>query len=240
MFGFLSPPEIPEPVKPDDFTKQERDRLRSVVTEGDPLRTRRDQTGIDRLLTNAVTEITGPTGAFTLSQRQHANDQVGRDIAEFLGQSSQLEEERRYQSEDRLGQLESQRNRDLDEYDQMVQAHQAAEEVARKNWQSGLLRAGAGLLSVAAPGIGSIVGAAATANQASTPQAGVGFSQMSGEAMGRMANSVEPVGGTVGMTNQWEREDESMMPGASGAVSPSTLARPSYNEVFGIGQTYNY
>lgn len=157
--GFLTPPKIPEPVKPDDFTASERERLRGVITDGDPLRERRDQTAIDRLLTNSVTEITGPTGAFTLAQRQHADDNIAKNIADFLGQSSQMEEERRFQAEGRLGELEADRKRDLDEYEQLQASHQAAEEVARKNWQSGLLRAGAGLLSVAAPGIGAGINA---------------------------------------------------------------------------------
>lgn len=159
--GFLTPPKIPEPVKPEDFTASERDRLRGVVTGGDPMKERRDQTAIDRLLTNSVTEITGPTGAFTLAQRQHADDNVAKSVAEFLGQSAQLEDQRRFEAEGRLGELEADRKRDLDEYEQLQASHQAAEEVARKNWQSGLLRAGAGLLSVAAPGVGSVIGAAA-------------------------------------------------------------------------------
>ncbi len=214
MFGFLSPPRIPPPVRPDDFTREERDRHRSIITEGDPLRARRDQAGIDRLLTNAVTEITGPTGAFTLSQRQHADDQTGRHIAEFLGQSAELEERRRDMSEERLGMLESERRRDLDEYEQMVQSHQAAEEVARKNWQSGLLRAGAGLLSVAAPGIGTAIGAGVgllAGGQRELPpedrRARVGMT--AGNPMGWMGSQW----GTQGFVGVgFDREDEAIMP----------------------------
>lgn len=193
MFGFLSPPEIPEPVKPDDFTSGERERLRGVVRDGDPLKDRRDQTAIDRLLTNSVTEVTGPTGAFTLAQTQHANDQVSKNLSEFLGQSAQLEDEVRYRSEDRLGKLESQRKRDLDEYDQQVASFHAAEEVARKNWQSGMLRAGAGLLSVAAPGIGSVVSkgfnALTSGDEVKQPDS-TGLGNMSEEAVDRTYDSV--------------------------------------------------
>lgn len=229
MFGFLQPPEIPAPVKPEDFTKQERDRLRGVVTDGDPLRARRDQTGIDRLLTNAQTEIVAPTGAATLAGRQHANDQISRDIAEFLGQSSQLEEERRYQSEARLGELESERQRDMDEYDQLVQAHQAAEEVARKNWQSGLLRAGAGLLSVAAPAIGAGVGALLASDE-NQNEAGVGFGNMSDEARGNYLDNVSPLPSIDG-NDWWGRQEDDIMPGISQGPNPG--ARPMYSGTYG-------
>lgn len=188
MLGFLSPPKIPEPVKPDDFTAEERERLRGVVRDGDPLKDRRDQNAIDRLLTNSVTEVTGPTGAFTLAQTQHANDQVAKNLSEFLGQSSQMEEERRFQSEDRLGQLESERKRDLDEYDQQVASHHAMEEVARKNWQSGLLRAGVGLASVAIPGIDALLPGGE--DEERTQPGGTGLGNMGEDAVGRLYDSV--------------------------------------------------
>lgn len=160
LFDFLKPPKIPEPVKPDDFTAEQREFYRGIAATGDPLRDRRDESAIDRMLTNAsVMDVDGPSAGFAVANRNRQNVDTQRTIAQFLGESDQVEEQRILGAEDKLFQLQSQRKMDLDEYEQLMASHQAAEEIARKNWQSGLFRAGANLLGtvVGAPGVGSML-----------------------------------------------------------------------------------
>lgn len=157
--GLFSAPDIPAPTEPRDFTRGERDRLSGIVTGGDPMRDNRDRQMIDRLLTNNAGDVVGPTASTTLAMRNEQNAQTGRQISEYMSESDRLEQERVLQAEERLGQLEGERQRDLDEYDQLVQSHKAQQEVMDSNFKSGLLRAGVNLAGTAldfyAPGAGT-------------------------------------------------------------------------------------
>jgi hypothetical protein len=146
----FEPPSIPGPVRPEDFTRGERDRLRRITTEGDPTRETRDRTLIDRILTqSAGAEFMGPTPGATLAGRQQMDIETGRTIAGAMGESDVLEAERIFQAEGRLGELESQRARELDEFRQLQASHEAAEATMRANFRSGLLRAGLGIATTA-------------------------------------------------------------------------------------------
>lgn len=139
-------PDIPEPNKPKDFYAAERELLRGIVAEGDPLREQRDRMALNRILTNASTEIIGPTGASTLAFRKQQSEAAGDQIAGYMAESSRLEQERVLGAQERLGQLQTMRGQDLDEYEQLKLKHEATEEVIGANFKAGLFRAGANLI----------------------------------------------------------------------------------------------
>lgn len=192
----MRPPDIPDPIKPPDFTANERDRLRDVVTHGDPLREDRERRSFNRILTNSNTDIVGPSAAFTLAAREDESQRAGQQISQVMGQLDEQEDQFRFGAEGQLNQLTAERGRDLDEYRQQVAAKEAAEEVQRKNFASGLLRSGLNLAGtllapatggaslLATEGINQVIGEGETSYDPS-----VGFNAMSPEASGRMFNN---------------------------------------------------
>ena len=158
--ALFKPPKIPDPVKPRDFTLGQRKYYQDIVREGDPVRQERDRAAIDRLLTNADVGVVGPTPASTLAMRNQAGRQVNEQISGYLLQSDVMEEQKREQAEGRFFELKAQRERDLDEYDQQVQATKAARAVMQSNFESGLLRAGVNLAGtiVGIPGVANFLG----------------------------------------------------------------------------------
>lgn len=146
-------PDIPDPVKPRDFTRRARSFYDGVVAEGDPMRERRDRTAVNRLLTNSAEQMEGPTGASTLAIRKEGVDDLNKNVSRYLQESDRMEQERQFGAEEQLYKLEADRQRDLDEYEQQVAGKEASEEIAAANFKAGIFRAGTGLLSSAFEGL---------------------------------------------------------------------------------------